>query len=167
VAAEAEVSAEFVYKNVGRKGALLAAVLDVAIGGDDERVAFGRTCRCRPVARAHVRREVLAGYVQLMVPVQERVAPLLVLATQSSDPTAAALLSKAGSQRLAGMAGLAQHLHRLGGMRPGLDAGRTRDVLWTCTVRSCTTSSSPTGGWAPADYGEHVSRCWSQRCCPG
>jgi AcrR family transcriptional regulator len=35
VAAAAGVSAEFVYKNVGGRAALLAAVLDVALAGDD------------------------------------------------------------------------------------------------------------------------------------
>lgn len=138
MAAEAGVSAEFGYKNVGPKGALVAAVLDVAVGGDDEPVALAEgnsVTRLRELTSAS---EVLAGYVQVLVPVQERIAPLLVLAGQSPDPAAAALLIKADAERLAGMTALAQHLHHLGGLRVGLDAGRTRDC-GPAPVRSCTT----------------------------
>lgn len=156
VAAEAGVSAEFVYKNVGPKGALLAAVLDVAVGGDDEPVALAQrdsVTRLRELTSAS---EVLAGYVQVLVPVQERIAPLLVLAVQSPDPAAAALLMKADTERLAGMTALAQHLHRLGGLRAGLDAGRTRDVLWTSTSPQLYDLLVTRRGWSLADYGNHV-----------
>ena len=156
VAGQAGVSAEFVYKNVGPKGALVAAVLDVAVGGDDEPVALAQrdsVTRLRELASPS---EVLAGYVQVLMPVQERIAPLLVLAAQSPDPAAATLLIKADTERLAGMTALAQHLHRLGGLRVGLDAGRTRDVLWTSTSPQLYDLLVTRRGWSLPDYGNHV-----------
>ena len=156
VAAEAGVSAEFVYKNVGPKGALVAAVLDVAVGGDDEPVALAQrdsVTRLRELTSAN---EVLEGYVQVLVLVQERIAPLLVLAAQSPDPAAAALVIKADTERLSGMTALAQHLHRLGGLRVGLDAGRTRDVLWTTTSPQVYDLLVTRRGWSLADYANHV-----------
>ena len=156
VAAAAGVSPEFVYKNVGPKGALLAAVLDVAVGGDDEPVALAEREAMTRLREMTLAGEVLAGYVQVMVSVQQRVAPLLVLAAQSPDPAAAAVLLKADTERLGGMTALAQHLHRLGGLRPGMDPGRTRDVLWASTSPQLYDLLVTRRGWSLADYGEHV-----------
>ena len=156
VAAEAGVSAEFVYKNVGSKGALLAAVLDVAVGGDDQPLALAERTAIARLRELPSALEVLSGYVEVMVQVQERVAPLLVLAAQSPDPHATALLDKADVERLAAMSGLARHLHGLGGMRPGLDEGRTRDVLWSCTSPQLYDLLVTRRGWSLREYGEHV-----------
>ena len=156
VAAEAGVSAEFVYKNVGAKAALLAAVLDVAIGGGDAAVARADRPDTRRLRQLSTAREVLEGYVRMMAPVQERVAPLLVLAAQSADPEAVALLAKADAERRAGMTALARHLHDLGGLDPGLTVDRTRDLLWTCTAPQLYDLLVTRCGWPLADYERHV-----------
>ncbi len=150
------VGAEFVYKNVGPKGALVAAVVDVAVGADDEPVALAQRDSITRLRELTSASEVLAGYVQVLVPVQERIAPLLVLVAQSQDPAAAAMLIKADTERLAGMTALAQHLHGLGGLRVGLDAGRTRDVLWTITSPQLYDLLVTRRGWSLADYANHV-----------
>ena len=100
--------------------------------------------------------EVLAGDVQVLVPVPVRIAPLRVLAAQSPDPAAAALLIKADTERLAGMTALAQHLHRLGRLRVGLDAARKRDVLWTSTSPQLYDLLVTRRGWSLADCANHV-----------
>lgn len=156
VAAAAGVSAEFVYKNVGRKAALFAAVLDTAIGGDDEPVAMAERASIARLRELATPTEVLEGYVRVMVEVQVRVAPLLLLAAQSADPEAAALLAKADTDRLAGMGALARQLHRLGGLRPGLDDQRTRDLLWTYTAPQLYDLLVVRRGWSLGDYEQHV-----------
>jgi len=100
------------------------------VGGDDAPVALAERPPLARLREATSAAEVIEGYVHVMVGVQVRVAPLLLIAAQSADPDAAGLLAKSDGERLAGMAGLAGHLHRLGGLRPGLDVERTRDVLW-------------------------------------
>ena len=154
MAAEAGVSAEFGYKNVGPKGALVAAVLDVAVGGDDEPVALAEgnsVTRLRELTSAS---EVLVGYVQVLLPVQECIVKIELVEIKDVEIPESmqramareaeavrekrARLIKADAERLAGMTALAQHLHHLGGLRVGLDAGRTRDC-GPAPVRSCTT----------------------------
>ena len=156
VAAAAGVSAEFVYKNVGPKAALLAAVLDVAIGGDDDPVPMADRLGIRDLRELDTAWDVLDGYVRLMAPVQERVAPLLMLAAQSSDTDAVTLLAKADAQRLTGMKGLAGHLYALGGLLPELTVDRTRDLLWTYTSPQLYDLLVACCGWSPADYERHV-----------
>ncbi|HEX8498411.1 MAG TPA: TetR/AcrR family transcriptional regulator [Actinomycetales bacterium] len=156
VAAAAGVSPEFVYKNVGRKPALLAAVLDVAVGGDDAPVAMAQRAAITQLRELSAPRDVLEGYLDVMVQVQVRVAPLLMLAAQSADPDAAGLTAKADAERLAGMTGLAHHLHRLGGLLPGLAVDRTRDLLWTCTAPQLYDLLVTRRGWSLEDYRRHV-----------
>ena len=156
VAAAAGVSAEFVYKNIGRKAGLLAAVLDVAIGGDDDPVPMADRPGIRALRELDSARDVLDGYVRLMAPVQERAAPLLMLAAQSADTDAVALVAKADAQRLTGMTGLARHLQALGGLHPQLNVNRTRDLLWTYTSPQLYDLLVVRRGWSLADYADHV-----------
>lgn len=156
VAAAAGVSAEFVYKNIGRKPALLAAVLDVAVGGDDAPLALAERASITRLRELTNARDVVGGYVRVMAQVQVRVAPLLLLAAQSDEPEAAGLLIKADAERLAGMTGLAQHLHRLGGLRPGATAEATRDVLWTYTSVQLYDLLVGRRGWSLQQYERFV-----------
>ncbi|GAA2006461.1 TetR family transcriptional regulator [Nakamurella flavida] len=156
VAAAAGVSAEFVYKNIGRKAALLGAVLDVALAGDDAPLAMAERESIAALRALTDPAEVLAGYLVVMVGVQVRVAPLLLLAARSADPDAGALVVKADTERLAGMTGLARHLHGLGGLRPGLDVDTAVDLLWAYTAPSLYDLLVLRRGWSPSAYREHV-----------
>lgn len=155
VAAAAGVSAEFVYKNVGGRAALLAAVLDVALAGDDADVPMARRPAVAALAQETDPGAVLAGYVAVAVGVQQRVAPLLVAAraAAAADGGAAEVLAKADRERLAGMTGLARHLLALG--VPG-DVERVRDVLWTCTAAELYDLLVTRRGWTAAAYGDFV-----------
>lgn len=156
VAAAAGVSAEFVYKNVGGKAALLAGVLDVAIGGDDAPVAMSERAAITRLRELALPGEVLVGYLKIMVQVQVRVAPLLMLATQSADPDAVGLVAKADTERLAGMSGLARHLQALPGLRADLTVERIRDLLWTYTSPQLYELLVVRRGWSLEDYERHL-----------
>ena len=91
-----------------------------------------------------------------MAQVQVRVAPLLLLASQSADPEAADLVIKADADRVVGMTGLAQHLHRLGGLRPDATVDTTRDVLWTYTSAQLYDLLVGRRGWSLEQYERFV-----------
>jgi len=156
VATAAGVSAEFVYKNIGAKPALLAAVLDVAVGGDDAPVAFAERDSITRLRTLTSAAEVIEGYVHVMAQVQVRVAPLLLLASQSADPEAADLVLKADAHRVVGMTGLAHHLHRLGGLRADATVDATRDVLWTYTSAQLYDLLVDRRGWSLQQYKQFV-----------
>lgn len=156
VAAAAGVSPEFVYKNIGAKPALLAAVLDVAVGGDDVPMRFVERDSIAQLRTLTSAGEVVEGYVQVMAQLQVRVAPLLLLAAQSADPEAANLVSKADADRVVGMTSLAQHLHRLGGLRPDATVDTTRDVLWTYTSAQLYDLLVGRRGWSLEQYEQFV-----------
>lgn len=159
VAAAAGVSSELVYKAVGGRPALLATLLDVAVGGDDEPVALAERealLALRPLTNA---RAVLHGYTAVAVGVQERTAPLLLLALRSTgDAGAAALLAKADAERLAGVTGLARHLLGTGQTRPEMDLDALRDALWALTGVQLWDQLVVQRRWAPAAYGQVLER---------
>lgn len=157
IAAAASVSAEFIYKNIGPKPALLAAVLDVAIGGDNAPVRLAERESIVALRALAEPADVIRGYVEVMVQVQIRVAPLLLLAARSADPDAAALVDKDDRERLLGMTGLAGHLHGLGGLRPGLTAESTRDLLWAHTAPALYELLVLQRGWSIEAYQAHVA----------
>ncbi|TNM68588.1 helix-turn-helix transcriptional regulator [Streptomyces sp. NP160] len=159
VAAEAGVSVELVYKAVGGRAALLATLLDVAVGGDDEPVALAERESLTALRSLTDAREVLRGYTAVAVGVQERTAPLLLLALRSSgDPGAAALLAKADGERLMGMTGLARHLVGTGQTRPDMDLDAVRDALWALNSTQLWDQLVVQRGWSPAAYGEALER---------
>nr|WP_255479851.1 TetR family transcriptional regulator [Quadrisphaera sp. RL12-1S] len=162
VAAAAEVSVELVYKAVGGRAALLSTLLDVAVGGDDEPVALAEREALQALRPLTDAREVLHGYTAVAVAVQERTAPLLLLALRATgDPGAAALLAKADGERLVGMTGLARHLVGTGQTRPDLDLDAVRDALWALNGVQLWDQLVVRRGWSPAAYGAVLERLFA------
>src|SRR5690349_24919447 len=79
VAAAAGVSVQTVYNVVGGKPALLKAVYDVVLAGDDAPVPIGERPEFRAVVEAESGRECLARYSALGRALGERVTPLLTV----------------------------------------------------------------------------------------
>ncbi|MEV4132158.1 helix-turn-helix domain-containing protein [Dactylosporangium sp. NPDC049742] len=132
VAAEAGVAIQTVYKVFGSKQALLSALVDVMVAGDDEPVAlpdrqFVADIQALSDARAKLERyarhlaETLARTAQVM---------LALAAAATADADAAAIWRKNVDDRRAGMGMFAAELASTGQLRPEHTAGTAADVLW-------------------------------------
>jgi AcrR family transcriptional regulator len=136
IAGPANVSVEMIYKSIGNKHALLKAVLDVAIVGDDEPVPMlQREMVARMRAEPDPRR-MLGIYGEHIVVSWPRQVPvqLITRAAAAVDPAARDLWEAMQAERLAGMSLFAQNLADRGFLRPGLTAEDARDVLWALTA---------------------------------
>jgi len=136
IAGGANVSVEMIYKSIGNKHALLKAVLDVAIVGDDEPVPMlQREMVARMRAEPDPRR-MLGIYGEHIVVSWPRQVPvqLITRAAAAVDPAARDLWEAMQAERLAGMSLFAQNLADRGFLRPGLTAEDARDVLWALTA---------------------------------
>jgi AcrR family transcriptional regulator len=136
IAGRANVSVEMIYKSIGNKHALLKAVLDVAIVGDDEPVPMlQREMVARMRAEPDPRR-MLGIYGEHIVVSWPRQVPvqLITRAAAAVDPAARDLWEAMQAERLAGMSLFAQNLADRGFLRPGLTAEDDRDVLWALTA---------------------------------
>lgn len=130
VAAAAGVSRRTVVNAAGGKPALLSLAWDHTLVGDDEPVPMAE----RPaVARILARTDpvgAVAAWVDMVVEVQGRAAPLAAVIDAAADVDAdvAALRDRAETERLAGARAFAAHLATLD---PDLDPGPVADLAWT------------------------------------
>lgn len=132
IAARSGVSIQTVYKVFGSKQALLSALVDVAVAGDDEPVAlpdrpFVSEIRALPDARAK-----LVRYAQHLVEIHARQAQVMLAlaAAATADPDAAAIWRKNLDDRRRGMSMFAADLAATGELRPEHTLDTATDVLW-------------------------------------
>ena len=132
VAAEAGVAIQTVYKAFGSKQALLSALVDVTVAGDDEPVPlaerqFVAEIRALPDARSRLDR-----YARHLVEVHARQAQVMLAlaAAATADPEAASIWRKHLDDRRTGMAMFAADLASTGELRPDHTVDTAADVLW-------------------------------------
>jgi AcrR family transcriptional regulator len=133
IAEEAGVAWQTVYSAFGTKAAVLSAVWDIAVVGDDEPVPvaereISKTAMAEPDAR-----DVLAGFARFAVPSAARTAPVVAVLEQAAPahPEIADLLATVKAQRLAGMTRLATALAERHALADGLTIGRAADILYS------------------------------------
>jgi AcrR family transcriptional regulator len=137
VAQAAGTSVQTVYNVAGGKAALLKAVYDVTLAGDDAPVPMSERPEARAVREAPSGRECLARYATMGRVLGERTAPLVtvVLAQAGSgDADLAAFVATVEGERATGTRGVAAHVAGKFGLREGLDVDAAADVLWALTA---------------------------------
>lgn len=136
VAADAGVSVDTVYDAFGSKRGLLAAVMDVNVGGDDEPITvLDRELPQRMRAETDQRTQ-LAMFAVGMAGELERMRPLddVLRSAAAADPdVAAARRLQNDVQRHAAMVTVVGWIAERGPLREGLDVATAADVVWTLT----------------------------------
>ena len=159
IAAEAGVSVETIYKAFGSKPALLKAVLDVAIVGDDEPVPMLQRDLVQRIRAEPDPRRKLSLYGEHIIASAPRHVPVQLLARAASggDEGAAQIWEAMQAERLTGMTHFARELHEGGDLRPGVSMEEARDVLWTLNSPELYEVLVLQRGWSPERYGRWVT----------
>ena len=136
IAAQAGVSVETIYKSIGNKPAVLKAVLDVAIVGDDDAVPMLERPLVAELRSEPDPRKIFVRYGHHIVDSWPRQVPLqLILRTAATVDTEAKRQWQAvQAERLTGMTAFATDLARRGFLRQDLDVAEARDILWSLTA---------------------------------
>lgn len=132
IAAAAGVSRPTVFNAFGSKVALLKAVADVRLAGDDAPVDLLSRPDGRRITTATDPHELLAVQAWFAAEVMERVAPVIevVAAAAATDPEANELLASMNEGRLFGMGAAVDRLVELDALRPDLDAMEAKEAVW-------------------------------------
>jgi TetR/AcrR family transcriptional regulator of autoinduction and epiphytic fitness len=132
IATEAGVAIQTVYKVFGSKKALLSALVDVTVAGDDEPVPLAQRQFVEDIAALTDARAKLARYAQHLAQTHARQAQvMLALAgAATADPDAAAIWRKNLDERRHGMTMFAAELASTGQLRPDHTIDTVVDVLW-------------------------------------
>lgn len=148
LAAASGVSAQTVYNAIGAKAAVVKAVYDVALVGDDAPIAMPDRPEFKAMSVAPERESFLRAYAALCATIYERTGPLLgVLLAQGAgnDPGLQAFVATIEQERRAGNSNVVTALERAHGLPSSLDVDRFIDIVWTVT--------------APEVYDRFVRRC--------
>lgn len=154
IAAAAGVSPETVYATFRTKRALLAALVDVSITGDDEPVPvlerdWVRQLRDEP--DRHRRAALLASAGRSIL---ERRSALddVLRGAAPADPAIAALLVAGKAERHAGQRELMRLVAREDGLRPGMTLDEAADILYALGSPETWHQLVVERGWSPARF---------------
>ena len=132
IAAEAGVAVQTVYKIFGSKQALLSALVDVTVAGDDEPVALPDRSFVADIRALTDVRAKLDRFARHLVETHVRQAQVMLAlaAAATADPEAAAIWRKNVDDRRNGMTMFAADLASTGRLRPDHTVDTATDVLW-------------------------------------
>jgi AcrR family transcriptional regulator len=132
VAAEAGVSRKTVFTAVGGKLDLLKTALDWAVAGDDQPLALADRQAVTELLELTDPESLLAGWVRVLVDIDDRVGPLLraLEVAAAIDDEAQVIADESQQQRLAGARIIVRRLVDLGALKPGLSRNHAVDIAW-------------------------------------
>lgn len=155
IAQRAGVSPQTVYNVIGGKAAVLKAVYDVSLAGDDEPVPMVARPIFQQILATGDARACVAVYARFGREIVERAGPLVtVVFVQGTgrDPDLRAFVDKIESERGVGTAGMARHIAERFGLRAGLTEAEAADVLWTLTAPELADRLLRRRGWTLDRY---------------
>lgn len=169
IASQAQVSPETVYKSFGTKAAVVKAVYDVTLAGDDEPVAQVDRPEREAIALATDPREKIRLYAAIARGISERLGPLLCrlrAAATSGDDDLVALMSTVDDERLTGTMVMVAHLASSGHLRPDLSREQARDIVWAYLSPELYDMLVVRRGWSADDYQHWLADSLSDALLP-
>ena len=160
IAAAAGTSVETIYKVFGNKAALVKAVFDVTIAGDDEPIPLRLRATIQAIEAEPDPQRKLMMYGRHVGEIGSRISPLLlaVRAAADSDSGAATIWAAMQAERLTGMTMFAEHLAGGRHLRRGVARSEARDVLWTHNSVELWDLLVRQREWTDARFGRWVGR---------
>jgi AcrR family transcriptional regulator len=157
IAADANVSADTIYKSFGGKPGLVHAIRANALEGAGPVPAEKRSDALHTGDLDG--RKILTAWGELTVEVAPRVAPILLLirAAAATDPEVQALLEEMDADRLRRMTDNARQLRNAGHLRDGVTLAQAADILWTYSAPELYELLVLRRRWAPKRYGRFIA----------
>ena len=169
IAAAAGVSVQTIYNTFGSKAALLKAVYDTTLAGDDEPVPMGQRPEFFAMEREQDPTALLGHYARIGAMLMKRLGPFYARIREGAgagDPDLTALLETTAKERLVGATEVVESLRKLGPLRPGLTAARARDIVWTHTSYEMWDLLVRQRGWSARAYADYLGSSMSRALLP-
>ena len=169
IARAAGVSVQTIYNTFGSKSGLLKAVFDTTLAGDDEPIPMGRRPEFLAMERETDPSAFLHHYARIGAMLMQRLGPFYARIREGAgagDPDLVALLATTARERLVGATEVVGSLLKLGSLRPGLSAGRARDIVWTHTSYEMWDLLVNQRGWSARAYADYLGGSMSRALLP-
>lgn len=168
IAKEAMVSAKTVYLAFVTKGALLRAVWERALRGEENPPPIGETewykaLLAEPNARRQV--DLVATNASAL---KERTAPMLRAIRSASfvDADGADLWQQIQGDYFENQRTIVEAIAHHGGLKPGLDVGTAVDILWTLNHPDVWLLLTEDRGWSRASFESWFADTMAQQLLP-
>jgi AcrR family transcriptional regulator len=147
IADDAEVSQETIYKTFGGKAALLKAVYDVSLAGDDDPIPLAGRPEAIAVHDAQNPAEAASAYAELAQLISSRIDPLLrvLLGSRDTDKALSEFASTIEKERHIGSTFFVQQWATKGWLRDDITLQYAIDTVWAL--------NSPQPRWLLLDHG--------------
>jgi AcrR family transcriptional regulator len=121
-----------VYRLFGSKRGILAAVLDVSLGGDDEPIAFGDRPAIQAALAESDPHRLLTDFARICRALLDRSAPILhaLAGAASVDPEAAEYVAITAEQRLQGQSRIAHALAERDALASCVGEADAADIIY-------------------------------------
>ncbi len=137
LASAAGVSPQTIYNSIGGgKAAVIKALYDVRLAGDDEPVPMAERPEIRRIAEQSDATAALRAYIAAGRVLYERVGRLLgilLVDGPGADADLRTFVDTIERERRIGNTSIVTHVAGRFGLRPGLDAEQAVDIVWTLT----------------------------------
>jgi len=160
VADAADTSLPTLYRLFPSKRALLKAVLDVSLGGDDQPIAFQDRPEVQAVRAETDPRALITAFAPIARDLMVRSSAILrVLASAATvDPDAAQLLAEIRRQRHTGQSRIVANLAALDALDPDLSFSEAADIAYTVLSPEVHHILTAERGWTAGQYERWVAR---------
>lgn len=163
IAERAGVAVDTVYTSVGRKPALVLAVIDMVLGDADRPLAAEQRGYVQRILAAPGALEKIAIYSGALAHLLPVVAPLQEALRDAGrkDPDCADTWVRLEERRAGNMLLFAQDLRTTGELRDDLDDQQVADTVWSTNSAEYYSLLSRRG-WSPQQIGDHLADLWTR-----
>jgi AcrR family transcriptional regulator len=154
IAAQAGVAKETIYATFKNKQRLLAYLLDISVGGDEQPVRL--IDRPGPQATLHDtdQRRQISEFGRGVTEIIERAAPVFEITriAAKTEPEIAERLQHLYRERLDNMRLVARAVAANGPLRDGIDEGKAAEILWGLSSPEMYLLMTQYAGWSTKKY---------------
>jgi AcrR family transcriptional regulator len=163
VAQRAGVAVDTVYASVGRKPALVLAVIDMVLGGADQPVPAQERHYVHQIQSATSARDKITAYADALTTLLPTIAPLQEALREAgrNDPGCAQAWSGLVTRRARNMLLFARDLRDTGQLRGDLDDQQVADIIWATNSAEYFLLLAQRG-WTPQQFSTHLADLWTR-----
>jgi AcrR family transcriptional regulator len=168
IAQEAGVAAETIYATFGSKSAILAFLLDISVGGDDQPVGILDRPEPQKVLQDIDQGRQLAGFTQGITQIMQRAAPVfeVMRIAAKTEPEIDQRLKRLLQERLENLTSFTRHVASNGPLRPGLDLPDAGELVWTMTSPEVFLLLTRDRGWSAEKYADWLEETLKRLLLP-
>jgi AcrR family transcriptional regulator len=164
IARQARVAVDTVYATIGSKPAVLREVLETALSGTDEVVPARQRDYVARVRAATSARDKITEYINGLVPLQARLAPVFVALRDAGtrDAESAATWQEIARRRARNMREFAADLRSTGELRDDLSDDDVADIVWSMNGPEYWVLLVGERGWTHGQFAAYLVDAWSR-----